>query len=514
MTDALSRSAIRRIVIIGGGTAGWMTAAALSRLMRNGHSSITLIESDEIGAIGVGEATIPPITAFNKLLGIDENDFVAKTQATFKLGIEFVDWTRRGHRYIHPFGEYGLDIEAVKFYQIWLKLYSLEDDIPYIDEFNLSAVAAKLERFLKPSTDPRSVMSSLAYAFHFDATQYAAYLRRYAEARGVKRIEGKVVDTTLRSEDGFIEAIRLESGEKIGGEFFIDCSGFRGLLIEQALHAGYESWTRWLPCDRAVAAPSERVRDPIPYTRASAHSAGWRWRIPLQHRTGNGCVYCSEHMDDETAMAQLVAGLDSPLTGEPRYLKFTAGRRKEFWKKNCVAIGLSAGFLEPLESTSIHLIQAGVSKLIALFPDGEFNPIERDEYNRLTALQFEQIRDFLILHYHATERDDSEFWRYTRSIPIPETLKAKIELFRSKGRIFRFQDELFGESNWLSVLLGQNIRPRTWDPFVDALDYAQIRGQLMRMHALIRSTAEKMPRHQAYIDRFCAAAKPVREQSK
>lgn len=502
----LSASAIKKIVIVGGGTAGWMTAAALSRLKKNNHTSITLIESDQIGTVGVGEATIPPINMFNRLLGIDENDFVSKTQATFKLGIEFVDWTRLGHRYIHPFGEYGLDIEAVKFYQIWLKLRSL-GEVSYIDEYNLSAVAAKLGRYLNPSPDPRSVMSSLAYAFHFDAHLYARYLRAYAEERGVRRIEGRIIDVNLRAEDGFIETLRLEDETEVSGELFIDCSGFRGLLIEEALHAGYEDWTRWLPCDRAVAAPSARTGDPIPYTRATAHRAGWQWRIPLQHRTGNGCVYSSAHMDEAEASEHLLENLDAPAAGEPRHLRFVTGKRKKFWVKNCVAIGLAAGFMEPLESTSIHLIQAGVSKLIALFPDTSFNPIERDEYNRLTSIQFEQIRDFLILHYHANERDDSEFWRYLRNMSIPDTLAAKIELFKSKGRIFRFEDELFGEANWLSVLLGQNIWPRTWDPMVDTLSLDDIRGKADRLRALIRSTAEKMPSHQAYIDRYCAAPK-------
>lgn len=506
MMEGLSASAIKNVVIVGGGTAGWMTAAALSRLLKNGHTSITLIESDQIGTVGVGEATIPPINMFNQLLGIDENDFVSKTQATFKLGIQFVGWARPGHRYLHPFGAYGLDIEAVKFYQIWLKLHSL-GTVPYIDEYNLSAVAARLGRYLNPSPDPRSVMSSLAYAFHFDANLYANYLRAYSEARGIARIEGKIVDVRLRGEDGFIESVRVENGADIGGDLFIDCSGFRGLLIEETLHAGYENWSHWLPCDRAVAAPSARTSDPIPYTRATAHRAGWQWRIPLQHRTGNGCVYSSAHMNEAEATDHLLNNLDGPLAGEPRSLRFVTGRRKKFWEKNCVAIGLSAGFMEPLESTSIHLIQAGVSKLIALFPDATFNPAERDEYNRLTATQFEQIRDFIILHYHATERDDSEFWRYVRTMPIPDTLATKIDLFKSKGRIFRHEDELFGEANWLSVLLGQHIQPRTWDPMVDALNLDDVRDKVARLHDLIRMTAEKMPTHQAYIDRFCAAPK-------
>lgn len=499
----LSDQALRSIIIVGGGTAGWMTAAALSRLIRNGQTQIRLVESEQIGTVGVGEATIPPINGFNQILGIDENEFVSRTQATFKLGIEFVDWLRPGHAYLHPFGEYGLDINAVKFYQFWLK-YRDSERLPYIDQFCLSAVAAKTGKFLKPGTDPQSVLSTLAYAFHFDATLYAAYLRDHAEARGVVRSEGKVVDVHLRGEDGFIESILLESGEAIAGDLFIDCTGFRALLIEGALKTGYEDWTHWLPCDRAVTAPSQRVTDPIPYTRATAREAGWQWRIPLQHRTGNGHVYCSAHMDDQTAEDLLMQGLDAPATAEPRKLHFTTGRRKQFWNRNCVAIGLSAGFMEPLESTSIHLIQAGISKLLALMPDRSFSPIEREEYNRLTTIQFEQIRDFLILHYTANERTEP-FWQSVRNMDLPDTLMEKIALFRSKGRIFRFQDELFGEANWLSVLLGQGIYPRTWDPLADTLDPASVLRDMKQIYDIIQATAERMPNHQAYIDRYCAA---------
>lgn len=499
----LSDQALRTIVIVGGGTAGWMTATALSRLARNGQTKIRLVESDQIGTVGVGEATIPPIVGFNQILGIDENDFVAKTQATFKLGIEFDGWLRPGHAYLHPFGEYGLDINAVKFYQFWLKFRDSQN-LPPIDQFCLSAVAARKGKFLKPGNDPRSVLSTLAYAYHFDATLYAAYLRQIAESRGVMRTEGKVVDVRLRGEDGFIESVVLESGEVIDGDLFIDCSGFRGLLIEGALKTGYEDWTHWLPCDRAVAVPSQRLADPIPYTRAIAREAGWQWRIPLQHRTGNGHVYSSAHMDDQTAEDILLANLDAPATADPRRLSFTTGRRKQFWNRNCVAIGLSAGFMEPLESTSIHLIQAGISKLIALMSDRTFNPIERKEYNRLTGIQFEQIRDFLILHYTANAREGA-FWEYVRNMDLPASLEDKVALFRSKGRIFRFQDELFGEANWLSVLLGQGIYPRTWDPMVDTMDPAAVLRDMRQVFQAIQTTAEGMPSQQEYIARYCAA---------
>ncbi|WP_371310832.1 tryptophan halogenase family protein [Hyphomonas sp.] len=493
-----------RIVIVGGGTAGWMTAAALARFVRNGRTKIRLVESDEIGSVGVGEATIPPIVAFNSLLGIDERDFVKATQATYKLGIEFDGWLREGEAYIHPFGDYGRDVDAIKFYQLWLKQRSKEA-IPPLEAFCLSAVAARKGRFAPPSPDPRSVLHTMAYAFHFDATLYAAFLRKFAEAHGVQRTEGKVVDVNLNGATGFIESVTLQSGEVVQGDLFIDCSGFRGLLIEGALETGYETWTHWLPCDRAVAVPCEANGPPIPYTRATARRAGWQWRIPLQHRIGNGHVYCSAYETDEAARETLLANLDGATTAEPRLLRFMTGRRRKFWNRNCVAIGLSGGFMEPLESTSIHLIQAAISKLIALFPDKRFNPVEASEFNRLTAMQFEQIRDFLILHYKATERQDSGFWQYVRDMDIPDTLATKIELFRSKGRIFRFEDELFGEANWVSVLLGQGIVPSAWDPMVDSLSDADLRRNTAQIYQAIQQTAEQLPRHEDFIQRFCAA---------
>jgi tryptophan halogenase len=495
---------IRSIVIVGGGTAGWMCAAALSRLVRNGFTTITLIESDEIGIVGVGEATIPPIVAFNQLLGLDEDDLLRQTQGTFKLAIEFVDWTRIGHRYFHPFGSFGVDMEAVKFHQFWLK-HHLRNEEHDIAEFNLCTAAARLGRFTRPSMDPSTVLSSLKYAYHFDASLYALYLRRYSEARGVVRREGRVVDTVLRGEDGFIEAVTMSDGTRVDGEFFIDCSGFRGLLIEQALKTGYEDWTHWLPCDRAVAIPCAGAGEPAPYTRSTAQKAGWQWRIPLQRRVGNGYVYSSSHIGDDEAAATLLANLDGKALAEPRKLSFTTGRRRRQWNRNCLSLGLASGFIEPLESTSIHLIQAGISKLLALFPDRSFNPVQTAEYNRLSALQFEQIRDFIILHYKATERDDSEFWNSCRTMSIPDTLSAKIELFRAGGRFFRFEDELFGEVDWISVLLGQNIRPQSYDPVVDSLNEEVVRGNLSRLKALIRKTAEAMPSHGTFLAQHCAA---------
>ncbi|MFN3312960.1 MAG: tryptophan halogenase family protein [Hyphomonas sp.] len=500
----LSPDTLSHIVIAGGGTAGWMTAAALSRMTGNGHTRITLVESEEIGTVGVGEATIPPINMFNRLLGIDENDFIRATQATFKLGIEFQGWLREGHAYLHPFGEYGLDLNAVKFYQFWLKLKALGREVGSLEEYCLSAVAARHGRFAPPDPDPRTVQSAMAYAFHFDAGLYAAYLRRYSEARGVRRIEGRIGEVQQRAEDGFVTALKLASGETIEGDLFIDCTGFRALLIGETLGVGYEDWSHWLPVDRALAVPSANTGAPIPYTKSIARPAGWQWRIPLQHRTGNGHVWCSAFMDEADAARILMQNLEGPALAEPRPLRFRTGRRTEFWNRNVVAIGLSGGFLEPLESTSIHLIQAGISKLIALMPDKRFDPAERATYNRLTAMQFEQVRDFIILHYKATERT-GPFWDYVRTMEVPETLQQRIDLFRSKGRIFRFEDELFGEANWLSVLMGQGITPRAWDPVADTVDLPAAERQVAGIRAAIRETALRLPTHQQYIDRFCAA---------
>jgi tryptophan halogenase len=497
----MSDGPIESVVIVGGGTAGWMTAAGLAKALRNGVR-IRLVESEEIGTVGVGEATIPHILTWHSLLGLDENDLIRKTQATFKLGIEFVDWLP-GQRYLHPFGTFGADIEAVKFHQFWLKLRQ-QGESSALDEYCLSAVAARMGKFTRPVPDPRSVLSTLSYAFQFDAVMYARYLRQYAEARGVTRTEGKVKEVKLGPRDGFIEAVVLESGERIEGELFIDCTGFRGLLIEEALHAGYEDWTHWLPCDRALAVPCASVAELTPYTRATARSAGWQWRIPLQHRIGNGYVYSSRYISDDEAAATLLKNLDGEALASPRQLRFVTGRRKTFWVGNCVAIGLSAGFLEPLESTSIHLIQSGISKLLALFPDRSFNPAEVQEYNRLLRSSFERIRDFIILHYHANTRDEP-LWRECRAMKIPDTLAHKMELFASCGRFFREDDELFVETNWIAVLLGQGIWPRRYDPLVDAVDTGNLRGSLSRMRALMRAAADAMPTHRAFIEQHCAA---------
>ena len=505
-TEQQRSGPVTRVVIVGGGTSGWMSAAALARMIGNAGVSVTLIESDEIGTVGVGEATIPSIRTFNALLGLDENDFVRSTQGTFKLGIEFVNWYRQGSCYIHPFGTYGVDLNAIKFHQFWLKLKQLGDSgLGDLSEFNLCTTAATLNRFTRPKGGSDSVLASLGYAFHFDAALYARYLRRYAEALGVRRIEGKIVDVRVRSEDGFITAVAFQDGRTVSGELFLDCSGFRSLLIGQTFNIGFQDWSHWLPCNRAVAVPCERTSPLLPYTRSTADTAGWRWRIPLQHRTGNGYVYCSDFIGDDDARARLLAGLDGAPNAEPRVLKFTAGCRRKLWEKNCVAIGLAGGFLEPLESTSIHLVQTGIAKLMTFFPDRSFSAPEIDAYNGYALQEYERIRDFLILHYKATQRDDTPFWRRCRDMSIPESLQQKINLFGSKGRALPTPDDLFTEHSWIAVMLGQGIEPAGYDPLVDSLSLGALRRFVQHAREVVSRTAHAMPLHQVFIDQNCSA---------
>ena len=493
---------IRSIVVLGGGSAGWMAAAALANSTRGG-CRIQVIESTAIGTVGVGEATIPPIRHFNRQLGLDENAFIAAARGTFKLGIAFVDWIRPGHRYFHPFGRIGDDFDSVSLHQYWLCERARGSTVP-LEDYAMAWALARNGRFSQPLTDPAMVLSSFDYAYHFDASLYGRYLRDYAEKRGVRRVDGKVVDVKLRAEDGFIEALQLEGGERIEGDLFIDCSGFRGLLIESALEVGYESWQHWLPCDRAVAVGCELGEDLPPYTCATGRPAGWQWRIPLQHRMGNGHVYCSEYMSDDEATAMLLANLAGEPIGEPRPLRFTAGVRRQFWSRNCVAIGLSAGFLEPLESTSIHLVQSAITRLLAMFPDRDCNPILAEEFNRASRFEYERIRDFLILHYHAQQRQEP-LWRYTRAMRIPDTLQHKIDHFCNGGRILFDLSELFQKNNWLAVLVGQEVWPERYHPLVDLRGRADAGKILTQMRRAMEQAALSLPTHRQYIERHCRA---------
>ena len=495
---------IKKIVIVGGGSAGWMCAAALSRVLGGQDCNISLVESDEIGTVGVGEATIPPMASFNEILGVAENEFMQATQGTFKLGIEFVNWGSLGHSYIHPFGNFGADIDSLPFHQYWIKGHQ-RGVIPDLSTFSLAAVASLKNRFTKPVSIKNSPLAEIAYAYHFDAGLYAKYLRNYAEARGVHRIEGKIGRANLNSDTGFIESVVLQNGHVIEGEFFIDCSGFRGLLIEEALKTGYHDWTNFLPCDRAVAVPCERTEPLLPYTRSTAHSAGWQWRIPLQHRTGNGHVFCSQYMSEDEATHILLSNLDGAPTAEPRTLKFVTGKRKKFWNKNCVALGLSSGFMEPLESTSLHLIQTGISKLINLFPDKRFDKVNEDKYNEQSHDEFDRIRNFIILHYWATDREDSEFWRYCKNMDIPDTLREKVELYTSGGRIFRDNLELFNIPSWLAVMHGQGIRAQGYHPVVDSMPDEELKRRLTSIQSAVAHSAEHMPDHADFIRKYCPA---------
>ena len=497
---------LKSIAVIGGGSAGWMAAAALSHSVR-GDCKITLIESEEIGTVGVGEATIPPIKLFNQRLGIDENEFVRNTQSSFKLGIQFVNWGRWGHRYFHPFGPFGADFDVVPLHHYWLRARKA-GDIPSLDEFSMAWVAGSNGRFDRPTRNPRMVQSTYDYAYHFDAGLYARYLRGYAEHRGVTRIEGRIDDVQLDRDSGQVKSVTLASGRSVEADFYIDCSGFRGLLIEGALETGYEDWSHWLPCDRAVAVPCTHGDDFTPYTRSTQHDAGWQWRIPLQHRIGNGYVYCSRFISDDEAAATLLDNLDGEPLAEPRVLRFVTGRRKKFWNGNCVAIGLAAGFMEPLESTSLHLIQTGVTRLLALFPDKNLDPLAIEEYNRLTRLEYETIRDFLILHYWATERDDAPLWRECAAMSIPETLQYKVDHFRAYGRLVSTGIELFQNPSWLAVLIGQFVDPERYDPLVDQRSNVDAAQRLKSLHKVMQEAAAIMPTHQEYIDQHCKAPPP------
>jgi tryptophan 7-halogenase len=491
----MHKQAIKKVVIAGGGTAGWMAAAAVSKILGK-QLDIKLIESDEIATVGVGEATIPTLVTFHRLLDINEQQFMAATNATFKLGIRFENWRDRGLDYIHSFGLTGTDHWTAGFQHFWLKgrERSLAGDY---GDYCLELRAALESRFAHL---PRGGMN---YAFHLDAGLYAKYLRQFSEGFGVQRIEGKIVEVRCDAESGDIRALRLDSGVDIEGDLFIDCTGFRGLLIGQTLGVGYEDWSNWLFCDSAVAAQTESVGPALPYTRSIAHGAGWQWRIPLQHRVGNGMVYSSRHCDDQEASATLLGNLEGALRTQPRVIRFRPGQRAETWRKNCVAIGLSSGFLEPLESTSIHLIQRGIIRLLQMFPGQGICPTDVAEYNQQTRAEIEHIRDFIVLHYHVTERQDTPFWRACRDLDIPPSLRHRIELFRQTGRVFRSPNELFAENSWIQVMLGQGITPQQHHPVADLMGDAELTAFLGGIRASVDKAVRQLPTHQEYVDRYC-----------
>jgi len=502
----MQNAPLKDIVIVGGGTAGWMAAAALSTIL-NGRYNIRLVESDEIGIVGVGEATIPMIARFNRVLGIDEAEFMRETQGSFKLGVEFVNWGRKGERYMHGFGRLGQDLATVPFEQYWLKMRALGKAAP-LEEYSIARMAAKAGKFMPARHDvPNSPLADIAYAYHFDASLYARYLRKLSEQRGVTRIEGKIVRATQRPGDGYIDAVELENGQQVAGDLFIDCSGFRGLLIEQTLQTGYEDWSGWLPADRALAVPCESVKTMTPFTRATAHQSGWQWRIPLQHRTGNGHVYCSRYMGDDEAAATLLANLDAPALADPRLIKFQTGMRKQAWNRNVVAVGLAGGFLEPIESTSIHLIQSAIARLIEFFPDRGFQDVERAEFNRQSRFEYERIRDFIVLHYHLNQRTDSPYWLACANMAIPDTLRQKMNLYRARGKVVRVDNELFSEVGWIQVLEGQNMPVNAYNPLVDVQSEADIADYLDSVRGVIAKCVSVMPTHEEYIARHCAAPK-------
>ena len=481
-----------------------MAAAAFISTLKPEIRQVSLIESEEIGTVGVGEATLPHIRYFNRRIGIDERELMATTQATFKLGIEFADWARIGDSYIHPFGAYGSRIAGVPFHQHWLR-QALEGRETPLEAYSLPIVASRANKFMLPAEDATSVLSTFGYAFQFDASLYAKYLRRFSEQRGVKRIEGKVVHVKQRGEDGWIESLTMENGSIVEGDLFIDCSGFRGLLIEQTLKTGYDEWTRWLPCDRAVAVPSQNSGPLTPYTRATAREAGWQWRIPLQHRMGNGYVYGSNFISDDEAAERLLSRLEGKALAAPRFLRFVAGRRRKTWNKNCVAVGLSGGFLEPLESTSIYLIQIAITTLIDYLTEDTFDPRIVDAFNRWIDMEYDRVRDFLILHYHATQRDDAPIWNYVRTMEIPDSLAHRMELFRERGRVISYKDGLFLEPSWLAVYFGQRVMPRAYEPLAGALDSAELDQRLDVMRKQIADAAVRMPSHELFLSRYCPA---------
>jgi tryptophan halogenase len=501
---------IRKIVIVGGGTAGWMTAAPLAqRLLRDPaqRCEITLVESPEIGTIGVGEATLPTIRAYNNALGLDPDDFISKTMASYKLGIEFKDWGHIGNRFFHAFGDFGPRLAGLDAHHHWLRLAQAFDKMPDLENWSLPSVMARHGKFTPPGAHTPGVSDAYSYGFHFDASLYASYLRDYALARGAQRIEGMIVDVEQHAENGFVTAVKLRDGRRVEGDLFIDCSGFRGLLIEGALKTGYEDWSGYLPCNSALAVPCASAPQLTPFTRSTAREAGWLWRIPLQHRIGNGHVYSNGFTSDEQARQVLLDGLDGAALDEPRQIRFVTGRRRKSWSKNVVAVGLSAGFVEPLESTSISLIETAVGKLIELFPERDCSPALADEFNRVMGMRYESVRDFIVLHYKLTRRDDSDFWRYCAAMAIPDTLRHQIELFRETGRVAILDRDGFAEPSFVAMMMGLGAVPKRHDPLAQRVDVRVVHGHFAELRELIAQAVARMPDHGAYVAAQAAAAR-------
>ncbi|QIL90219.1 tryptophan halogenase [Microbulbifer sp. SH-1] len=494
---------IRKLVILGGGTAGWMTAAMMAKSMA-GTVAVTLVESDEIGTVGVGEATIPPIRNFNGALGFDEADFLRETKATIKLGIQFENWSRPGENYMHAFGSIGKNFPFCDFHHYWLRNRALGGNDCYWD-FSLNYQAAKHNKFSHLTNIPNTKLPGLSYAYHFDAGLYAQYLRRYSESKGVERVEGKVFDVRCNHDSGYVEGLTLESGQVVEGDLFVDCSGFAGLLIGKAVCSEYEDWGQWLPCDRAMAVPSESTASIVPYTRSIARACGWQWQIPLQHRIGNGLVYSSSHCSDEQAREMLLRTLPGKPLAEPRVIPFRTGHRRNQWEKNVVSLGLASGFLEPLESTSIHLVQSGATRLVKCFPHRGIRTEEVTEFNRQSRLEMERIRDFIILHYKANQRRDSDFWRHCENMAIPESLRYKMELFRATGKVFRDYDDLFTEVAWQQVLIGQGVLPEDYHGIADGMSDTQLSDLLQSLKILIQGTVRQLPTHEAFLSSLLAS---------
>lgn len=490
------RNSKTHVVIAGGGTAGWLSAYALAKRLGN-LLDISLVESDQIGTVGVGEATIPTLRSFHQLIEIEEREFMRATQATFKLGISFEGWGSPDENYMHSFGVIGQSTWMAEFHQYWLEAKA-NGFGGNLEDYCLELKAAKAKKFaVKAGQTP------LNYAFHFDATAYAQFLRRKSEALGVQRVEGKISKTNVNPDTGNIQSLELDQSHRISGDFFIDCTGFKGLLIGEALGVDNEDWSHWLAADRALAVQTENVEPPPPYTRAIAHPSGWQWRIPLQHRTGNGLVYSSRFCSDDEAYSTLLANLSGSIHKEPRLLKFKTGRRKKAWHKNCVAVGLSSGFLEPLESTSIHLITTSLVRLMRLFPFSEEMSFLSERFNHETTFELEAVRDFIILHYKQTQREDSDFWNHYRTMDIPESLAERINIFREHGYVWPDSVNLFRVDSWLQVMMGQGLLPKSRHGAGRILPPEALKPQLEKLRSFVSSNLSTLPDHGDFIKHYC-----------